>query len=84
MGKLFTGIINDILQNFSEKYVKTNECQAGFRREFSTIDNIFVQNTVIDLLQNSRKICFAHLLTWNVLLILSREVGYGINWTYLR
>ena len=34
MGKLFTCIINDRLQNFSAKYEKNNECQAGFRRGF--------------------------------------------------
>ena len=62
-GKLLTSIINDRLQNFSEKYEQINECQAGFRRGFSAIDNIFVLNTLINLLQNSRKKCFAHLLT---------------------
>ena len=58
MGKLFTCIINERLQNFSEKYEKITKCQAGFCRGFSTIDNIFVLNTLINLLQNSRKNCF--------------------------
>ena len=58
MGKLFTSIINERLQNFSEKYEKITKCQTGFRRGFSTIDNIFVLNTLINLLQNSRKKLF--------------------------
>ena len=58
MGKLFTSIINERLQNFSEKYEKIAKSQAGFRRGFSTVDNIFVLNTLINLLQNSRKKLF--------------------------
>ena len=47
MGKLFTSIINDRWQTFSEKYEKIIEYQAGFRSGFSTIDYIFVLNTYI-------------------------------------
>ena len=31
MGKLFTCIINNRLQTYSEKYEKLSQCQAGFR-----------------------------------------------------
>ena len=34
MGTLFTSIINERLQTFSEKYDKITKCQAGFRRIF--------------------------------------------------
>ena len=58
MGKLFTRIINNRLQSFSESHDKITQCQAGFRKSFSTIDHIFALNTLINLAQNKRKKLF--------------------------
>ena len=41
MGKLLTAVINNRLQAYSEEINKINECQAGFRKKFSTTDHIF-------------------------------------------
>jgi phosphate starvation-inducible membrane PsiE len=41
-GKLFTAVLLTRLNVFSEKFSILNENQSGFRRGYSTIDNIFV------------------------------------------
>ena len=58
MGKLFICIINNRLQSFSESHDKITQCQAGFRKGFSTNDHIFALKTLINLAQNKRKKLF--------------------------
>ena len=58
MGKLFTSIIKNRLQTFSDKHNIINEFQAGFRPEHSTIDNIFALHSLIEILHNSKKKLF--------------------------
>ena len=58
MGKLFTCIINNRLQTYSEKYEKLSQCQAGFRKGFSTTDHIFVLHILLNLLNYKRKKLF--------------------------
>ena len=55
MGKLFTSVINNRLQAYSEEPSKINNCQAGFRKKFSTTYHIFVLHTLINILQSGRK-----------------------------
>ena len=57
LGKLFTAIINNRLQLFTENII--NPCQAGFRKKYSTADNIFVLHTLIQLVNNSKKKLFS-------------------------
>jgi hypothetical protein len=42
LGKLFTSILNDRLNTFSEEFKVLNESQCGFRKQYSTIDSIFI------------------------------------------
>ena len=58
MGKLFTCVINNRLQLFSENHDKIIHCQAGFRKRFSTADHIYALHTLIDLVQNKGKKLF--------------------------
>ena len=58
MGKLFTCIINNRFKPFSESQDKITQCQAGFRKGFSTIDHIFALNTLVNLAQNKRRSYF--------------------------
>ncbi|XP_053379986.1 uncharacterized protein LOC128548636 [Mercenaria mercenaria] len=58
LGKLFTAVLNIRLQKFVTKYDLINEYQSGFRKGFSTIDNMFVLNMLIDLLKSSKKKLF--------------------------
>ena len=50
-GKLFTSIINNRLNNFAE----ICEAQSGFRKNFTTADNIFIFKCLIDIVQSQRK-----------------------------
>ncbi|MCG8112265.1 MAG: reverse transcriptase domain-containing protein [Candidatus Thiodiazotropha taylori] len=54
-GKLFTSIINNRLQKFAEKYNVINASQAGFRKNYSTSDNLFILKSLIDIVQSQKK-----------------------------
>ena len=54
-GKLFTAILNNRLNKYAEDVEMINPCQAGFRKDYSTADNIFVINSLIDLLKAKGK-----------------------------
>ncbi len=49
LGKLFTSVINARLNKFSDELSIISENQAGFRRGYSTTDNVFVLHALIDL-----------------------------------
>ena len=51
LGKLFTAVINNRLNKFSRERHLINDSQAGFRTGFSTADNIFIINSLIDILR---------------------------------
>ena len=55
LGKLFTSIINNRLTAFAERYEKISHSQAGFRKGFSTIDNLFVIQSLIEMTKSSKK-----------------------------
>lgn len=58
-GKLFTSILNNRLNKYAEKHDTINWCQAGFRKNFSTSDNLFVLKSLIDIakLQHNKLYC---------------------------
>ena len=58
MGKLFTAVINNRLHAYSENHDKINDCQAGFRKKFSTTDHIFALHTLTNILQSGRRKLF--------------------------
>ena len=47
IGKIFTFILNQRLTKWADMMDKITECQAGFRRGYSTIDNIFVLHVMV-------------------------------------
>ncbi len=49
MGKLFTSILNERLNEYSNKLSLINETQAGFKQGYSTLDHIFLLKCVTDL-----------------------------------
>ena len=57
-GKLFTSILNKRLTNYVEKFELINSCQAGFRKGYSTIDNLFVIQSLIEILKSSKNKLF--------------------------
>ena len=48
-GKFFTSVLNNRLTEFKTISKAINENQAGFRKNYSTIDHLFVLKNVIDL-----------------------------------
>lgn len=58
-GKLFTSVINNRLNKYAEKHDTINWCQAGFRKNFSTSDNLFILKSLIDIaqLQHNKLYC---------------------------
>lgn len=51
MGKLFTAVLNKRLQKFLEINCLLNENQSGFRKGYSTCDNIFVIYAIVEYLK---------------------------------
>ena len=48
ISKLFTAIMNRRLYNWAEENGKINEEQAGFRKNYSTVDHIYTLHSMID------------------------------------
>lgn len=55
LGKLFTSIINNRLSAFAEDNNIITDTQAGFRKGYSTVDNIFIINCLIDIFKSQKK-----------------------------
>ena len=55
LGKLFTAIINTRLNAFSDERYLITHSQAGFRKGFSTSDNLFIIQSLIDILKSKNK-----------------------------
>ena len=54
-GKLFTSVLNSILEKFLEQNDIINVNQAGLRAGYSTTDHIFVLHPLIELLKTKKK-----------------------------
>ena len=55
LGKLFTSVINDRLTKYADETKLINENQTGFRKNYSTLDHIFLLNNIIDILVKNAK-----------------------------
>ena len=58
LGKLFTSILNSRLTKFLDENILLNENQAGFRKDYSTSDHIFVLNSLIEIMKFEKKKLF--------------------------
>ena len=63
LGKLFTGAINHRFKEFLDRQNVIGPEQAGFKKDHSTLDHIFVLKTVIDIYLSNKKDCMHVLLT---------------------
>lgn len=58
LGKLFTSILNTRLNFFANEFKIISENQTGFRKGYSTTDNIFVLHALIEIYVSlNKKIC---------------------------
>lgn len=55
VAKLFMGLINERLYNWVENYQILTEYQAGFRKNYSTVDNIYNLASIVHLKLAERK-----------------------------
>ena len=51
-------MLNNRLNKYAESYELINSCQAGFRKGYSTVDNLFVIQSLIDILKSSKRKLF--------------------------
>ena len=58
VGKLFTAVLNDRLNSFSDQFKILHENQTGFRKKYSTLDNIFTIHLLFELLKLRKKKMF--------------------------
>ena len=58
LGKVFTQILNNRIQKYADENDIINHCQSGFRKKYSTTDNIFILHNLIDLVCKSKKSVF--------------------------
>ena len=61
LGKLFTRILNNRLNFWSDTYTIISDSQSGFRKSRSTVDNIFILQSLVDSSLNSNNklyVCF--------------------------
>ena len=58
LGKLFTSVLNSRLTRFLDDNDRLCENQAGFRKQYSTIDHIFTLNSIVELLRSNKKKIF--------------------------
>ena len=79
VGKLFTSIINNRLTNNADRNDIITDSKAGSWHGFSTLDNLFVINSLIDMAKAKSKNFFALLLTSNRPSILYGVMADGKN-----
>ena len=58
LGKLFTAVINNRLNDYSTEKHIISDSQARFRKGVSTSDNIFIINSLTDILKSRNKKLF--------------------------
>ncbi len=57
-GKLFTSILNTRLNDFSDDFCLICENQGGFRKGYSTNDNLFILHTLVNIMKCKKKKLF--------------------------
>ena len=86
LGKLFTRILNNRLNSWAEKYSVYIEAQAGFRRGMSTVDNVFILQSLINLCFNDNKKLFCVFVDFKKAfdfvvrdILWFKLIGYGVR-----
>ena len=58
LGKLFTAVLSERLTKYSDDFFILNENQCGFRKGYSTLDNLFVLFNFFEILKNKKNKMF--------------------------
>ena len=59
LGKLFTAILNNRLNTYSESFLLLNENQCGFRKGYSTLDCIYTIHALFEIIKKKEKMYYA-------------------------
>ena len=86
LGKLFTMAINERLTKYLDNMGIIGDEQAGFRKNYSTMDHIFVISSLINLYKHKGKIIYCAFIDYKKAFDLidrsklwMKLIGYGIN-----
>jgi predicted peroxiredoxin len=58
LGKMFTAILNNRLTKYTDNNGIIKNCQSGFRKDYSTTDNLFILQSLIEILRVKKKKLF--------------------------
>ena len=58
LGKLFTAVLSERLTKYFDDFFILNENQCGFRKGYSTLDNLFVLFNFFEILKNKKNKMF--------------------------
>ena len=85
-GKIFTRVLSNRLNTWAETYNVYVEAQAGFRKDMSTIDNIFVLNAIVSHMLNANKKLYVALVDFSKAydlvvrdVLWSKLIKYGVR-----
>lgn len=70
--KLFAQIINERLKEFTENFNMIESCQSGFRKHYSTADNLFIINSLVDTVKSNKSKLYCCFIDLN-----THSIGYG-------
>ena len=86
LSKLFTSALNNIITIFLERFDSIGEEQAGFRAGYSTMDHVFVLNSIIDIYLQKRKRVYCAFIDYKKAFdqvdrssLWSKLISHGIN-----
>ena len=79
LGKLFTRILNNRLNEWAENYNVYIEAQAGFRKNMGTVDNIYILNGLITHVLNQNKKLYCAFVYFTKAFNFVIETFFGIN-----
>ena len=65
LGKLFTALLSERLNSYVEENLILKENQAGFRKDYSTMDHIFVLHALTQLLKFEKKKLFCSFIDFS-------------------
>ena len=52
---MFTSILSERLTQYSDEFLVLCENQSGFRKGYSTLDNLFILHSLFNILKNKKK-----------------------------
>ena len=86
LSKLFTSALNNRITIFLERFDSIGEEQTGFRAGYSTMDHVFVLNSIIDIYLQKRKRVYCAFIDYKKAFDLfdrpslwSKLISHGIN-----